>query len=237
METKIAELTTDEKKRVKEILIPLLPEQYRDKIGDLIYNTDLEPLKIPEYGRVIHQMAKNLRNIKDRELRNRMAREIIRMMGRKSPHLRDVEDFQHKLWDHLFIMAGFDLDIDSPYEKPTEEKVRFKPARLMYPQKGYKYRFYGKIIHDLIRVATGWEDGEMKDLLIKTIANHMKKNYLNWNKDNVDDSVIFQHLYELSNGKINLSAQTDELLSRDELVRKRRYYHHRNNYHKKNYRK
>jgi hypothetical protein len=227
-------LSEEEKRKFREIIIPLLPEKYRDRGLALIYNTDLEPLKIPEYGRIIHLMAKKLKEIEDRDLRNSMARKIIEMMGRKSPHLRDVDDFQHKLWDHLFIMAGFDLDIDSPFEKPTEDKVKFKPARLDYPQKGYKYRFYGQIIHKLIEVATQWEEGELKDLLIKVIANHMKKNYLNWNKDNVDDAVIFEHLRELSGGKINLTTETDELLSRDQLIRKRRYYH-RN--HKKNHRK
>jgi len=230
----IQPLSQEEKKRFLEIIIPLLPEDMRRGGLDLIYNTELEPLVIPEYGRIIHMMAKNLRNIEDRELRNRMAQKIIEMMGRKSPHLRDVEDFQHKLWDHLFIMGGFDLDIDSPYERPTEEKVKFKPARLHYPQKGYKYRYYGKIIRQLIDVATRWEEGELKDLLIKVIANHMKKNYLNWNKDHVDDAVIFRHLYELSDGKIKLIPGTDELLSREQLVRKRKYYHKN---HKKNYRK
>jgi len=234
MEQSITGLSQEEKKAFKELVIPLLPEEYRNASLDLIYNTDLEPLKIPEYGRIIHQMAKNLRNIEDRELRNRMARKIIEMMGRKSPHLRDVEDFQHKLWDHLFIIGGFDLDIDSPYERPTEEKVKFKPARLEYPHKGYKYRFYGKIIRQLIDVATQWEDSELKDLLIKVIANHMKKNYLNWNKDYVEDSVIFQHLYELSGGKIRLTPENDELLSREQLVRRKRYYHKN---HRKNYRK
>ncbi len=230
----IKTLTNEEKQTFKEIIIPLLPEKYRDQSLALIYNTDLEPLDIPEYGRIIHLMAKNLKNITDRALRNRMAQQIIEIMGRKSPHLRDVEDFQHKLWDHLFIIAGFDLDIDSPFEKPTEEKVKFKPTPLEYPQKGYKYRFYGHIIHKLIDVATRWEESELKDLLIKVIANHMKKNYLNWNKDNVDDAVIFKHLYELSGGKIQLSTENDELLSREQLVRKKRY-HHRN--HKKNHRK
>jgi len=237
MEHSIQALSNEEVKAFRELVIPLLPEEYRKSGLDLIYNTELEPLAIPEYGRIIHQMAKNLRNIEDRELRNRMARKIIEMMGRKSPHLRDVEDFQHKLWDHLFIMGGFDLDIDSPYERPTPDKVKFKPARLEYPEKGYKYRFYGSIIRKLIDVATQWEEGELKDLLIKVIANHMKKNYLNWNKDNVEDEVIFQHLYELSGGKIKLTSENDELLSRDQLIRRKRHYHHHHKNHKKNYRK
>ncbi len=234
MTNEVKSLTQEEKKKFREIVMPMLPEQYREQSLQLIYNTDLEPLAIPEYGRVIHTMARNLKSIEDKTLRNEMARVIVDMMGRKSPHLRDVEDFQHKLWDHLFIMAGFDLDIDSPFPKPTQESVKFKPTPLDYPQKGYKYRFYGQIIHKLIEVATQWEDSELKDLLIKVIANHMKKNYLNWNKDNVDDEVIFNHLYELSGGRIKLNKEENELLSREQLVRKKRY-HHKN--HKKNYRK
>ncbi len=233
MENTIKPLNPEEKKQFEELIIPLLPPEHQTESLQLVYNTELESLAIPEYGRVIHSMVKYLRSIEDKDMRNAMAKKIIELMGRKSPHLRDVQDFQHKLWDHLFIIGGFDLDVDSPYEKPTEEKVRFQPARLQYPQKGYKYRYYGQIIHQLIEVATQWEDGELKDLLVKTIANHMKKNYLNWNKDNVEDEVIFKHLYELSNGKINLLEGENELLSKEQLVRKKRY--HKN--HKKNYRR
>ncbi|NPA42642.1 MAG: DUF4290 domain-containing protein [Chlorobi bacterium] len=231
----ISRLTEEEKKAYREWIIPLLPPKYREAGLRLIYNTDLEPLKIPEYGRIIHLMARSLREIPDKEDRNRMARKIIELMGRKSPHLRDVEDFQHKLWDHLFIMAGLDVDIDSPYERPRQDQIRFRAPKPAYPQKGYKYRFYGDIIRKLIEVAAEWEEGPLKDLLIKTIANHMKKNYLNWNKDHVDDEVIFQHLYELSGGKINLTGAGNELLSRDQLMRYKRRAYHKN--HRKNYRK
>ncbi len=212
----------------KEYLVRLLENEDLP----LIYNSDLEELKIPEYGRIIHQMVKLLKMIEDKEERNTFAREIIRVMGRKNPHLRDVSDFQHKLWDHLFIMAGFDLDVDSPFDKPTPEKIWFKPEKLPYPETGYKYRFYGKIIHKLIQLAVQWEEGELKDRLIRTIANHMKKNYLNWNRDHVDDEIIFQHLYELSGGKIDLKKETTELLDKSKLIRKRKKNHHKNGKHK-----
>jgi len=199
-----------------------------------IYNTDKPPLAIPEYGRYIHQMVEYLKTIEDKEERNKNARAIIQLLGSKNPHLRDVPDFQHKLWDHLYIMADFDLDIDSPFPKPNPEALKEKPEKLPYPKKGYKFRYYGHIIKKMIDVAVTWEEGELKDRLIKTIANHMKKNYLTWNKDYVDDEVIYEHLRVLSDGKIDLKAEGNELRDANVLVKKRS----RSNYSKhKNYRK
>ncbi len=199
-----------------------------------VYNTDKEPLIIPEYGRYIHQMVKYLKTIEDKEKRNINAKAIIQILGSKNPHLRDVPDFQHKLWDHLFIMAEFDLDIDSPFPKPEPEKFQEKPEKLKYPKKGYKFRFYGHIIKKMIDVAVTWEEGEMKDKLINIIANHMKKNYLTWNRDSVDDEVIFEHLNILSDGKINLTVDKNELKNANQLVKRRP----KSNYSKhKNYRK
>ncbi len=195
---------------------------------DMHYNTNLKPLKIPEYGRMIHQMVDYLKTIEDREKRNFYAREIIRMMGLKNKNLRDIPDFQHKLWDHLFIMAGFNLDVDAPYPKPDPETLKQKPPKIDYPHKGYKYRFYGHIIHKLIEEAVLMEDEEKKNKLIKIIANHMKKNYLNWNRDHVDDAIIFQHLYEMSGGKIRLNPETDELMRKEELIKKRKNKNHKN---------
>ncbi len=198
------------------------------------YNTDREPLIIPEYGRYIHKMVAYLKTIEDRDKRNKNAQAVIRMLGQQNPHLRDVPDFQHKLWDHLFIMAGFDLDVDSPFPKPSPEKLKERPQKLPYPRTGYQFRFYGQVIKKMIDEAVKWEDGEMKDLLIRTIANHMKKNYLTWNKDTVSDEVILEHLRILSNGKIDLKADEYELLDASKLVKKRK----NNGHHKqKNYRK
>ncbi len=198
------------------------------------YNTDWEPLVIPEYGRYIHKMVAYLKTIKDRDLRNKNAQAVINLLGRQNPHLRDVPDFQHKLWDHLFIMAGFDLDVDSPFPKPSPEKLKARPEKLPYPKTGYQFRYYGQIIKKMIDEAVKWEEGELKDLLIRTIANHMKKNYLTWNKDTVSDEVIFEHLRILSNGKIDLKPEEYELLDAGQLVKKRK----NNGYHKqKNYRK
>jgi hypothetical protein len=140
-------------------------------------------------------------------------------MGSLNPHLRDVPDFQHKLWDQIFIMSNFKLEVDSPYPIPSREVLQLRPDPLDYPQKSPKYRFYGNNIKYMIDVANSWEDGELKGALIKVIANHMKKSYLSWNKDTVTDAVIFEHLYELSDGKINLTQSTEELVNTTDLMR------------------
>ncbi|MDP3352446.1 MAG: DUF4290 domain-containing protein, partial [Flavobacteriaceae bacterium] len=147
--------------------------------------------------------------LESKEERNTMALAIIDVMGNIQPHLRDVPDFKHKLWDQLFIMSNFELDVDSPYDKLTKEVLLEKPERLDYPKSASKYRFYGNNIQTMIDVANSWEENEMKDLLILTIANHMKKCYLIWNKDTVDDKIIFKHLNELSKGKLSLPENTE----------------------------
>ncbi len=170
----------------------------------LQYNSERTPLIIPEYGRHMHIMVEQLLATQDREERNKKAKAIIGVMGNLNPHLRDVPDFQHKLWDQLFIMSDFALDVDSPFEKPVREVLEQHPEPLSYPQNFPKYRFYGNNIKSMIDVALGWEEGEMKDALVYNIANHMKKCFLNWNKDTVDDQVIFDHLNEFSQGNLPL---------------------------------
>ena len=129
----------------------------------LKYNTQRKPLIIPEYGRHIHLMIDQIHEIESREERNKMAKSIIGVMGNLNPHLRDVPDFQHKLWDQLFIMSDFKLDVDSPFEKPQEEVLKARPERITYPVSIQKYRFYGNNISQMIKVARSWEEGEMKD--------------------------------------------------------------------------
>ena len=166
-------------------------------IENLEYNSDREDLIIPEYGRHIHKMVNQAIECNNKGERNNMAKAIIGVMGNLNPHLRDVPDFQHKLWDQLFIMSQFKLDVDSPYPKPSKEIFEQKPEKLNYPQNHPKYRFYGNNIKKMIDVAVSWEDGEMKSELVYVIANHMKKCFLNWNKDTVEDCVIYEHLFEL----------------------------------------
>ena len=196
-----------------------IKENANDVVHHLEYNAERPHLLIPEYGRHLQKLIDQAPLIADREARNKAAKYIIQVMGSLNPHLRDVPDFQHKLWDQIFIMSDFKLDVDSPYPIPTRDVINLKPERLPYPQKNPKYRFYGNNIKYMIDVANSWEEGEMKNALVKVIANHMKKSYLSWNKDTVTDTVIFEHLYELSAGKLNLLQSSEELLNTNDLMR------------------
>lgn len=185
----------------------------------LLYNTQRTPLIIPEYGRHVQIMINQIMETKEREERNKMASAVIGIMGNMNPHLRDVPDFQHKLWDQLFIMSNFGLDVDCPFEKPIKEVLEQKPERLPYPQKTPKYRFYGNNIKSMITVAMGWEDGDLKNALILNIANHMKKCFLNWNKDTVQDEVILNHLLELSDQKLRVKEEDLPLTDAEEFLK------------------
>ncbi|WKW47309.1 DUF4290 domain-containing protein [Myroides sp. JBRI-B21084] len=182
----------------------------KEAINNLEYNTNRRDLVLPEYGRHLQKLIDQVIVIKDIEERNKAARAVIDIMGTINPHLRDVLDFQHKLWDQLFKMSRFELDVDSPYEKPKSVTNFNEPILIEYPKNNQKYRFYGTNIVEMIQEAIGWEDGERKDALIMVIANHMKKSYVNWNNESVEDTVIFQHLKELSNGKIDLTNGVDD---------------------------
>ena len=202
----------------------------------LEYNTEREHLIIPEYGRHLQKMINHAKTRPTKEERNKLVKAIIAVMGNLQPHLRDVADFQHKLWDQLFIMADFELDVDSPYDLPSKELLQSRPEPLKYPQNHPKYRFYGNNIKTMIDVAKTWEDGEMKTALTFTIANHMKKCFLNWNKDTVEDAVIFDHLYELSDGTLDLRAVTEALADSSSLLKvNKKYSSNKKSYHKKNH--
>ena len=202
-------------------------------IKNLEYNTEREDLIIPEYGRHIKKMIDHVSSLKSKDERNKLSNAIISVMGNLQPHLRDVPDFQHKLWDQLFIMSDFKLDVDSPFEKPSKDILDSKPLPLEYPQSFPKYRFYGNNIKIMIDEAVKWDNSDKKDALIFTIANHMKKCFLNWNKDNVEDQVIFDHLYELSDSKIDIKNSNIELLDSSVLIRTKKKFSNKK-YPKKN---
>ena len=160
---------------------------------------------IPEYGRNIQKMIDFAVSVEDREERNKVAQAIINVMGQLNPHLRDVTDFKHKLWDHIFIISDFKLDVDSPYPMPTRETFQTKPDRVGYPSNNIRYKHYGKTVERIIEKAKEFADGEEKDVLTEQIANLMKRSYLNWNRDSVSDDVILKQLKEMSKGELQLS--------------------------------
>lgn len=174
------------------------------------YNSQRKKLPLPEYGRNIQNMVDYLFTIEDRDKRNRSAQTVIDVMGNLYPYLRDVAEFKHKLWDHLAIMADFKLDIDYPYNPPTPDILTEKPNIVPYLENRIRYKHYGYIMESLIRKTAELED-EDKEILVELLANHMKKSYVAWNKDGVDDEKIFQDLKELSKGKLNFSKDDFKL--------------------------
>ncbi len=169
------------------------------------YNTSRSKMNISEYGRNIQKMIEHIKTVESPEKRNKLAKATINVMGQLNPHLRDVSDFKHKLWDHLFIMSNFELDVDSPYPKPSLETLSNKPEQLRYSTNNIAFKHYGRHIERMIEKACEFEEGEEKDALIKLIANHLKKSYLTWNRESVTDEDIAADLETLSKGKILLS--------------------------------
>lgn len=186
------------------------------------YNTSLSKLIIPEYGRNVQKMVRSIIAIEDREKRNHQAKSIIEVMGNLNPYLRDVPDFKHKLWDHLFIMSDFHLDVDSPYDRPSKESFEEKPEMLKYSDNNIKFRHYGKILPLIIKRTIDLDEGEYKDFLVFTIANHMKKSYLTWNKANVEDEVILKHLSQMSDDKLSMK-ETFKLSSFSDVKTQKNY--------------
>lgn len=166
------------------------------------YNTQLKRLSLPEYGRNIQNMVDFCLTIPDRDERTRCANTIINIMGNMFPHLRDVNDFKHILWDHLAIMSDFTLDIEYPYEIIKKENLFSKPGKVPYSRPTMHYKHYGKTLEKLIAIAGDYPEGKEKEQLIWLILNHMKKTYIQWNKE-VDDNKLFVDLYELSGRKID----------------------------------
>ena len=202
------------------------------------YNTNRTKLLMPEYGRNIQQMVEYCKSLPSKEERNEVAKTIVEFMGQRNPHLRDEENYKHKLWDHLYILADYDLDVDAPYPFPTKEELDQKPNGMDYPSFDNEYKFYGKSILQLIDRAIELEEGEEKEALIQVIANNMKKSYNVYNKEHVQDEVIFRHLKELSQDKLDLTGI--ETLDKSKIYhpsRNKRNNHKKRNHHSQKNRK
>ncbi|EHQ29448.1 DUF4290 domain-containing protein [Mucilaginibacter paludis] len=168
------------------------------------YNSTRSKLLLSEYGRNVQNMVKYIVELPTKEERNRYAAVVIDLMGFLNPHLRDVADFKHKLWDHLHIISNFKIDVDSPYPLPDPEKIHLKPEPLKYPHQRIKYKHYGKTIELMISKAKSIEEPDRRNHMVQAIANFMKMAYVQWNKDSVADETILAHLYELSGGELKL---------------------------------
>ena len=182
------------------------------------YNTTREKLILPEYGRNVQNMISHAMKIEEREERNNAAQAIIEVMGQLNPHLRDVDDFRHKLWTHLFVMSNFELDVDSPYEIPKQEVLNEKPELMSYPTGRIKYGHYGKYTQSMLDSSVDISDTEAKEFFKMAMGNFMKKQYLVHNNGAVENHVIAEHLNELSNGDLSIE-NPDDLVSTNHLLR------------------
>ena len=186
----------------------------------ITYNSARPDLAIPEYGRSIHNMVNFCMGIEDREERNRCARAIIKTMGNLFPHLRDIEDFNHKLWDHLHVMADFKLDVDSPYPKPEPETFTTKPRPVHYPKGRIRFGHYGRTIQNIITEVAKEEDEEKRKELAVAVANLMKRSAVVWNQSSVKDEAIASDLKKLSDGKLVVENPEEDLAPTREVMNK-----------------
>lgn len=215
----------------------------------LDYNTERPRLAMPEYGRNVLDMVERLRAIEDREKRTGQARAVVRVMELLNPGVHSEENWEQKLWDHLFIMSGYDLDVDSPYPVPVPEDRNSKPMRIPLKTRGVKARHYGRNIESIIDLIAGEEDGEQKTAMIRSLAIYMRQQYLIWNKDSVADETIFQDIEKLSDYRIKVPEgisltriASDATFSRPGLnfdfqQRRNNFQQRRNNFQRKNYQK
>lgn len=182
------------------------------------YNTQRPRLIIPEYGRHVQRMVEHCMTVEDRAERTKVARSIIAVIGRLSPQLRNNEDGDHTLWDHLYIMSEFKLDVDAPFPMPTPESLVTKPDRVKYPKSKVRYGHYGKIVERFIETVTAMKDGPEKDNAMIAIGNLMKRQFIAWNRDSVGDEVIIKDLKELSEGRLKLKDDV-VLMNTNDILR------------------
>jgi hypothetical protein len=190
------------------------------------YNSQREKLVIPEYGRNIQKMIDYTVGIEDKDQRTRAAYAIVGIMSQINPGVKDSVDYQRTLWDHMHIISRFNLDVDGPFPPPSREQLTKKPEKIPYSDGKIRFPHYGKNIEYIIEKATEFEEGPEKKALIHTIANHLKKSYLNWNRESVDDETIVHHLKELSKDRLQLEESkklttTSEILSRNKAKKRK----------------
>ena len=174
----------------------------------LTYNTEKEQIVISEYGRCIQEMIKKLPEIENREQRTEAAKYIISVMVQMNPSIKQSSDYEHKLWDHLFMISGYNLDVDSPYDPPIPVEQQSRPQHIGYQNNNIKYGHYGQYLIKMIEAASKEENDEMREALAYSLAGQMKRNYLEWNKSVVNDQVIIDDLKNISNGRLVISEES-----------------------------
>lgn len=182
------------------------------------YNTARGKMLLPEYGRNVQNMIQHAMELEDREERNRASQAIIEVMGQLNPHLRDVDDYRHKLWTHLFVMSNFKLDVDTPYEIPKEEELQERPERVPYPKSKIRYGHFGQYSQKILEESKDLKDEGEREYMTNAMGNFMKKQYLVHNNTAVENNVIADQLSELSHGDLKIE-NPDELVSTNLLLK------------------
>ena len=200
------------------------------------YNTSRNMLLLPEYGRNVQNMIAHAIEIEDSEERNNAAKAIIEVMGQLNPHLRDVDDYRHKLWAHLFIMSDFKLDVDSPYEIPTEEDLQGKPDEMPYPKSKIKFGHFGQYTQKILDTAKDLKDENEIKYMTHAMGNFMKKQYLMHNNTSVDNSLIAKQLKEMSSEVLDMENPDENLVSTNQLLKTLGLNNVQNNNNNKNHR-
>lgn len=171
-------------------------------MGILEYNTHRGKLTLPEYGRGVQSMIDHVKTIQDRKTRSEQAQAVVKVMSILNPAVHSQENWEHTLWDHLYIMADYDLDIDAPFPMPQKKELEAAPAMVPIQKQPIKATHYGRNIESIIKLIEEKEEGEIKTAMILDLAIYMRTQYLIWNKDSVSDETIFNDIVKLSNGKI-----------------------------------
>ena len=182
-----------------------MDEHYNEEHPIILdYNTEREKLAMPEYGRNVLKMVEDVKRIEDRAKRSEQARAVVRVMEILNPQVHSADNWEQKLWDHLYIMAGYDLDVDSPYPMPSPEQRKSRPEIIPLKKKPIKATHYGRNIESIIDLIASEPEGEMKTAMIRSLAMYMRQQYLIWNKDSVADTTIFSDIEKLSDYRIKV---------------------------------
>lgn len=170
----------------------------------LEYNTQREKLRMPEYGRNVQKMVDYVKTVPNKAKRDEQAEAVIKVMEILNTHVHSQENYEQKLWDHLYMISGFDLDIDAPYPMPEKSRLETPPAMIPVKRKPIKATHYGRNIESIIELIAGMEEGDDKTAMIRSLAIYMRQQYLIWNKDSVADETIFQDIEKLSDYRIRV---------------------------------
>lgn len=171
------------------------------------YNTQLPEVRLSEYGRHVQLMTEHLQTIEDKEKRTELAKTIIKVMINLNPSIRDLDDYEHKLWDHLHIISGFKLDVNSPFPPPSSEILQEKPGKVPYKESLIKFRFYGRNLQNMVERAAEMEEGETKSAFVNYIASFMVNSSRNWNDENLSAETVTEHLSILSKDELKVDAE------------------------------